>query len=173
MNEKRIVSVAVTLAILSMFLIATPQQAKATFILASWTYPDEYGQGIVSFSCYTNVTGSWVVVGEAGRNYLSASNVIDWNASEFIKLYVTASLNKTLIGLNSTALGRNYIRHNITVTDQFGAEVFSAENFTYYSVSYDSEYAVDLYYYVHTIILDFEPLIAEYYTAIMTCEIFY
>lgn len=162
-----------SLAIGGIFPISEKIEPKTTFTLASWTYPDDYGQGIVSFSCYTNVTGSWVVVNEAGRNYLSSSNVIEWNASAFIKLFVTTSLNKTLLSLNSTALGKNYLRHNITVTDQLGAEVFSAENFTYYNVSYDSEYAVDLYYYVHTIILDFEPRVGEYYTVLMTCEIYW
>ena len=68
---------------------------KTQFALASWVFPDEYGQGIDRIFVQENSTGFWVDIGVAsypdGRN-----NVLDWNVSVGIKLRVYTRLNETL-----------------------------------------------------------------------------
>lgn len=168
--SKRIMTLLVMLILVSMMLFALPR-AKANphfqFALASWSYPDDYGQGIHTWYAQSNRTGSWVTI--EAKNYLQDETPIEWNVSQAIRMLVTASMNRTLLGLNDTDIGKRYIQHDVTVTDQFGSTVFSQQNFTFNYVLVD----VDIYWYQYYVILDFLPLEAEFYTVTINCEIYW
>ena len=140
-------------------------QAKAQFVLASWSYPDEYSQGIQQIRVNENSTGSWVLVDT--RDY-SESHTYDWEVGASIQLYVWLWLNSTLTGASSLTDGRNYQRCNVTVTS-LGETIFSQNNFTFQD---ENDYA-DMYLYEYNVILNFVPLQGTLYTVTVTYEIWW
>jgi len=57
MNRKIISSIVVLLVV--GLLVAAIPPAKAQFVIASWDFPDEYGQGIYGFFPLENSSGDW------------------------------------------------------------------------------------------------------------------
>ena len=149
-------------------LFASIPPARAQFVLASWDYPDEYGQGIEAFEIAENSTGSWVQVG-AARGYADSST-IDWNASLFIRLRCYTWFNSTLTGASTTNDGKNYQRHNIIVTNS-SATVFSQVNFTYFYA--DDSIDPPMWYYGYEVVLNFLPVAGTIYTVTITYEVYY
>ena len=147
--------------------VVSDTPAKAQFVLASWDYPDEYGQGIDLFGFYENSTGSWLSYGDAYEP--DQSYTIDWNNSVFIKLRCYAFFNSTLTGAIDVADGKNYLRHRVNVTS-LGTSVFSQQNFTYYS---NSTILAPMWYYGYEVVLNFLPIGGEIYTVTVDYEIFY
>ena len=151
-------------------LIVAPKQfeGQAKFRLASWSYGDGYGQGIDGFFIYENSTGSWNIV----DGYVSNTDpgVFNWTAGVAVKLDCWTGFNSTLTGAATTAEGKNYQRHNVTVKNFEGTTVFSKQNFTYYSV--DIEYT-PMWLYEYYVVLNFLPLAGEYYTVTVTYDVFY
>ena len=99
-NRKKIFSGAALIATILVILIASipPAQAQPKFALATWDYPDAYGQGIDSFVLYSNSTGSWVVVDTWYYDDLyPAPDPVPWNASQAIKLRVRSIMNTTCL----------------------------------------------------------------------------
>lgn len=142
--------------------------SNPTFFIAGGEL-DEYGQGIAEIRVYENTTGSWVELSAPFHTDYSGS-LLEWNASQFIKLGVYCWLNATKTGSASTAEGQNYIRHNVTVTNGAGVEVWSQENLTYVSVST----ALDpIWYYGYSVVLNFEPAYWQSYTVSVTYEVYY
>lgn len=139
----------------------------ATFVISSWSYPDAYGQGILFIKVYENSTGSWVHVDDV---YYYNTTIFSWNHSVGIKLYVYTWFNSTLSDATNTTEGQAYQRHNITVTDAFGTELYSKENMTYFLVSdaYDP-----MYYYAYEHELDWMPVPAQQCYITVTYEIYY
>jgi len=139
------------------------------FVLSSWDYPDEYGQGIDRIYFSENSTGDWVSVGSPaypdGRN-----NIIDWNASVFIRLKVWCWLNSTLVGIDNTNEGKLYIRHSVTVAQNNGTVVFSQQNFTYSNAYPDAD---PMFYYSYNVVLNFVPIGGEVYTATISYDIYW
>ena len=149
-----------------MFVVAIqPQPAKAQFIIASWDYPDEYGQGIQQIRVNENSTGSWVLVDT--RDY-TESHVYDWEVGGSIQLYVWMYLNSTLTGASDLTNGRNYQRCNVTVTS-FEETIFSQQNFTFQD---ENDYA-EMYLYEYDVILNFIPEYGQIYTVTVIYEVFY
>ena len=148
-------------------LIVTPQVKGVQFYIASWSYPDEFGQGMQTWYAMSNATGSWETF-EQGT-YDETTPPIHWNVSQAIKISVWVSMNYTLLGLSSIIVGQNYIQHNVTVTDQWGAEVFSQQNFT---CDYNDTNS-GLYWYRHYVIFDFLPLEGEFYTVTIRTQIYW
>jgi hypothetical protein len=136
---------------------------QSKFIIASWDFPDEYGQGIYAMRVYENSTGSWVNVGGWIEYYEEA--VFEWNEGVGIKIQCDSMLNATLTGAGSSSEGKNYLRHNATVTDRRGSVVCSQQNFTYLD---DIDYS-----YSYEVILDFLPVSFESYTVTILYEIFW
>lgn len=146
----------------------TPQtQDTVTFALSSWAYPDEYGQYIEGIIVYENSTGSWVQVA-----YYTADDtyIFEWNQSVFIKLECVNWLNSTLVGAIDGNDGKNYQRHNVTVTS-LGETVFSQQNFTY--VYKDIGIDPPLWLYQYDVVLNFLPQAGEIYTVTITYEVYY
>jgi len=166
-KNKKLLSVLVICAFASVLLLATPHARGVQFYVATWSYPDEYGQGIDTWYAQSNRTGSWVTF--EAYNHDQNYDAIEWNVSQVIRMMVWCTLNYTLLGISSLSEGLNYIKHNVTVTDRHNAIVFSKQNFTFdYNASYDG-----LYWYRHYVILDFSPLEGELYTVVLNCEIYY
>jgi len=159
---------AIIILVISVFLVASIQPTRAPFVLASWDFPDEYGQGIDTITVYENSTGSWVSVGN--YDYDEAS-VLDWEVGVAIKLKVWTWFNSTLTGAGSTNEGKNYQRHNVTVTDFSDTIVFSQQNFTV--VFYDYGEPSSMWYYTGSVVLNFLPEAGEYYMVTVVYEIFW
>ncbi|GAH72626.1 unnamed protein product, partial [marine sediment metagenome] len=93
-HRKKIIAGVLVLMVVSLFA-ATITPAKAQFTLASWAYPDEYGQGIEGFDIWGNATGSWVL--DSHLAY-SDTSVVEWYSNASIKLYLYMWFNSTLTG---------------------------------------------------------------------------
>ena len=163
-----------------------PSKGEARFVVSSWDYPDQYGQGIYGVGFYENSTGSWLAAPyythyypdyheELGEFYFLApsqnSYILNWSAGVAMKLRVYSVLNTTLVGISEGdyAEGENYLQHNVTVTDA-GTIVFSQQNFTYYGNTYVSG---DLIPYQYDVILNFIPASGHIYTATVLYEIYF
>jgi hypothetical protein len=144
-------------------------QTQPRFVIASWSYPDAYGQGINRFLLYENHTGSWVQVG-TGYYYYFNSTIFNWTVGYCIKLLVYTYLNATLTGASTVAAAKLVQRHNATVTGMAGNVVFSKQNFTYfdYTPLYTGMWGFQYY-----VILNFLPAWGEYYTATITYDVFW
>lgn len=151
--------------------ITEPQvQANPQFILSSWDFPDEYGQGIDTLTVYENSTGAWLAVGGFSPNVgHTDEGSFNWNASLGIKVRVDCWLNSILTGVSSTAEGKNHIRHNVTVTQTNGSVVFSQNNFTYFAAGALG----NMYEYYYDVVLNFLPQQGEIYAVTITYEVYY
>ena len=149
-------------------------EQPAQFVLASWDYPDEYGQGIDGFRFYENSTGSWVAApyyNDLGTFYYLHSYddySLNWSEGVAMKLRTYCILNTTLTGAIDEADGQNYQRHSISVTSG-GAPVFNQQNFTYFDVT---PWA-DIPMYEYDVILEFLPVAGAIYTVVVTYEIYW
>jgi hypothetical protein len=142
----------------------------AQFVISSWSYPDEYGQGIESIYAYENSSGDYV---EYPDSPFSPSDnfVLQKNVTGFIFLQIICWFNRTLAGIpNSLPQGLNLIRHTATVTQSNGSVVFSQTNFT---KSASSQAGDPLWWLRYDVVLAFVPIAGEIYTASITYEVFY
>jgi len=154
----------------------SPTQGKARFILSSWDYPDEYGQGIrnIAIEQYTN--SSWVSVTDPSppKGYYYDSTVYTITTGEgsngSLWINVQCYLNATLCGIADIDDGPALLRHNITVTNSADSIVFYQENFT---LTYQTDAYAPLYFYQYEVFTDFTPVSGEVYTATITYEVFY
>ena len=178
-KRKKIYSCVIVLLLAMVFLVATiPQtrvqsipQAKAQFVIASWDFPDEYGQGIYGFFILENSTGVFFPV--AGPLIVSSnSSIFEMDAGIAIGFDVRVVLNDTLLGLtfpDDVALGLNYFRLNVTVTT-LSETVFSQANFTYDDLNGAHG---DLWYYSQEVEFDFLLVSGHIYTVTITYEVYY
>jgi len=165
-----------TLPSSDVLIINRSPSPNVQFVLASWEFPDEYGQGIQGFRIYENSTGSWEFqgfwVGELYVYYfypeLGHSLSFNWSVGRSIKLRIYTILNGTLTGATDAADGRNYHRHSVIVVNQ-GATIFTQQNFTY-SLGGG---AGPLYYYEYEVILNFLPDYGQIYIVTVMYEIFW
>ena len=170
----RIVAVVTIVLILGVFLTRLPQ-TKAQFIIASWSFPDEYGQGIDGIRFYENSTGSWLDAPyylDGGvfyyLHYYQTGYTLNWSSGVGIKLRVYTVFNSTLTGAIDEADGQNYQRHNVVVRSG-GITIFSQQNFTYYDV----ESVTEMWWYKYDVILGFIPADGQIYTVAVTYEIYF
>jgi hypothetical protein len=189
--KKKALAIVLTLSICVMLIVAmrplpisekTPtKHGTSQFILASWDYPDEYGQGIYGFRFYENATGSW----ELTPWYYSGGELdglpfyflhsydpytLNWSAGVAMKLHVFCLINSTLTGAVDLADGQNYQRHNVTVTSNQGTILFSQQNITYYDAF---EPIDEMFEYEYEVVLNFLPEMGNIYTITMTYEVFW
>jgi hypothetical protein len=158
------------MGIIALFILAIPiLPTNAQFVLASSYDLDEYGQGIDAFWVYENSTGSWETSGDYRTNN-ETQHLYEWNASLGIKIHYFTWFNNTLIGASDSADGKNYHRHNVTVTDTTGTVIFSQQNFTYNSVSTAND---PMWFYNYYVVLNFLPEYGDIYTVKTTYEVFY
>jgi len=187
MKKKALTLFVIVCVCLSLFMFIPPINEKtptkhgiSKFIIASWDYPKDYGQGIYMIRFYENSTGSWVDApwyykgGELdGLPFYSLHSydpyTLNWSAGVAMKLRVHCCLNSTLTGAIDLDDGQNYHRHNVTVTTA-GTTIFSQQNITYYD---DYEPIDEIYCYIYEVVLNFLPEQGQIYTIAITYEVFY
>lgn len=146
---------------------ALVQPVRAQFVIA--TDIDDYGQGIDQLNLYENSTGSWLLL-DAPFYIDYQGETIEWPAGVGMKVLCKTFFNSTLTGAASTAEGKLYQRHNVTVTNRAGVEIFSQANFTYVSVSTSLD---PIWYYHYEVVLNFLPAHLVSYLVTVTYEVFY
>ncbi len=137
------------------------------FVISSWDFLDEYGQGIQLIEVYENSTASWVFV--PPLHYYNNITEVAWNASVFIQLRVGVFLNHTLVDVVDITGGKNHIRLNVAVTSVTSI-LFSQQNLTYFG--YDDLFD-PIWYYMYEVVLNFLPVVGELYVVTVTYEVFY
>ncbi len=166
--------IVVLIMLISIVLIAPsttdgPQPSNPRFIIASWDYPDDYGQGIVAIRAYQNISGSWVSLTPFDlTSGESTALEINYTATG-VKILVKCWLNNTVVEAVDFEDGKNYIRHNVTLTLS-GETIFSLQNFTY-TAGTDSQ--DPMFYYQYEGIIPFSPVEGAIYTAVVDCEIYF
>jgi len=150
--------------------VPTPP-AKAQFVLSSWDFPDEYGQGIYSIYPDENSSGYWVHI-ESSPGFIysdSENNSFTIDAGLSIRFDVRVMVNYTFLGV-SAADALNLIRLNLTVT-VLNNITFSIQNMTYDYLGGD--YGDGVWWYSFVDILNFLTDYGTIYTVTVTYEIFY
>jgi hypothetical protein len=179
-GKQKVLAVLTVVMVLAVGIIAvtttTPGPltlAPAHFSVASWDFPDDYGQGIAAVIAYENSTGSWVIVDNDGSDYFTYLDdvVLEWSAGVGIKLEFMCYFNYTLTGATSQADGKNYQRHTISVEDQEGSNVFSQTNFTF--VYSTQPFGIPLYVYSYSVVCGFLPAEGYYYTATVNYQVWW
>jgi len=136
-NHQAYAGIIIVVCIMLIGLVPTAEGTR--FVLASWSFPDEYGQGMHSFTIWENSTGEWLVVRRGSPFdypwYYYETHVFEWNYTVGIKLWIDSYFNSTLAGVSDSTQGRNNFRHNVTVVDAYDTLVFSQQNFTYLAVN--------------------------------------
>lgn len=121
------------------------------FVVSSWEFPDENGQGIEGIDFFENSSGSWQ---DSGISILPSGDMsFDWNASVGMKLRCYFWLDPDFVGATSLENGKNFFRFTATVHNVIGDLVYSKQNFTYVS----SEEVFTLYLYTYEQVLNFLP----------------
>lgn len=169
---RKATTVLLTVVLVSLMLfVMMPRPASAKFIIAAWSEPDEYGQCIEAFDILENSSSTWEEIPGCPFMIDTDPNIFNWTAGVAIKLTCYTWFNSTLTGATTGTLGRNYQRHNVTVTDNLGYTVFSKQNFTWYST--DTGIDPPMWFYEYYIVLNFLPLAGEYYTVTVIYEVFW
>ena len=162
--------------------IVHPVEAqKVQFIISSWDYPDEYGQGIYGFFITDNHTGVFLGGAQPWGSAIydnTHDGYFEMNYTEntAIELDVRVVLNLTLVGLtypDDNATGINYFRLNITFSgfENYNYTEWSQQNFTYDYLSGDL--GGGLWYYSEEVIINHLIVVGAIYTATITYEVFY
>ena len=167
MYKKAIASIIVLLTLGLLFVSIPQAKANPQFVIASWDYPDQYGQGISGLFISENSTGDWL--GVTTIDYDEAIITLDWNVSVFIRISCFSHFNNSLVGALDLADGQNFHRHNVTVTN-LGETVFSQQNFTYTS---GFDYDDPIWDWSYSVILNFLPQVGEIYIVTVTYEVYW
>jgi hypothetical protein len=186
-DNKRIGGVLVTAYVLWLVLavlvvtqppmmVQTESTEASYFVLASWDYPDAYGQGVYGYKIYENSTGSWVQVDSELHTY-EETTVWEWGVGVAVELKLYCWFNSTLTGASTFAEGKNLLRHNVTVTTG-STTVFEQSNFTYAGaagggIDGEDESSDPMWLYYYTVVLNFLPEASTYYVATVTYEVFW
>ncbi len=173
MDKKKVLALLIMFLVIALVLVyhdsrvepITTTKNESQFVIASWDYPDEYGQGLLEIRVNENSTGAWVLVDD--RRYNETQNY-DWNTNASIQLYVWMWLNSTLTGASDLEDGRNYLQCNVTVTS-LGETIFSQQNFTFQD---ENDYD-DMYLYEYDVILNFIPVSGTIYIVTVTYEVYW
>lgn len=173
MYNRKIVASVSLIAIVGLLLVGTlPVTRGAQFVLASWDYPDEYGQGISGISISQNISG-WVPVTPWGWGPNNEKDVfvINYTATG-IKITVWCELNNTVVGADSFDDGKNYLRHSVNITivgDRASGTIFSKENFTYLGGT-DLD---PMFYYIYDVDIPLSVVGGLTYKAVVHYEIYW
>ena len=153
-----------------MSLPITMPVKSARFVLASWSYPDEYGQGIEAIRAYQYLDGGWVAIDGGFDVGNTESTTFNISESGPLNLTLKCWLNNTLVRADDLTDGLNYIRLSVIVSTPSNSSIFSQYNFSLQS----STDALDpMFYYQFWVTLDFAPVESTTYRAVVTCEIYY
>lgn len=164
--KKKLGVASVCLLLVSLLIVTAPQPVRsAQFVLASWDYPDEYGQGILGVIVYENSTGAWVFLENVGYDESSTVEVNDSLALKIVPFFV---INHTFHELTDIAEAKAIIRGSIEMT-LLGETLFSQTNMTYSDTGDVGATCWWLSYYVIAPII---LLSGQIYTVTVTYEIY-
>lgn len=180
MNRKRsILLIGLIVCMFGIAIIPQPIQEKqptkgTQFIIAGWSYPDAFGQGIEGLVFLENSTGSWVTVkNEHESQFVSYK---PWNETHsyeynytFLKIECWTYFNSSKVEVSTTAQGQLRQRHYIEVSLR-GDIVFSQQNFTYGTVSTSND---PLWWYCYTVVINYAFFFGETYTIDIDYEVAY
>ena len=148
-----------------------PAKANPKFVLSTWDFPDEYGQGIYSITPDENSSVYYAHIESApGFLYSTSENnsfVVDAGCS--IRLDVRVLVNYTFLGVSDPDL-LNYIRLNVTVLS-LGDTIFSIQNMTYDELGGDL--GDGIWWYSFKDVLNFLTVEGQVYIATVTYEVYY
>ena len=166
MYKKKLTALILLSFVIMGFGFVSIPEAKAQFVISTISALDQYGQGISpsGIDILENSTGSW----QYAQAFGGVPSPFNWSAGKFMQVRIETRLNATLTGATGLIDGKNYFRHNITVTNTDSVIVFSANNFTY-RTSAD----VGIYYYSYEVTLNFSPVAGQAYTIDITYEVYY
>ena len=157
-------------------LVTSIQPAKAQFVLASWGYPDEYGQGIEVVWPYENSTGSWVALHDPAFVFWYEETLFEVNATgnNALKIGVSANINHTLFDFgpdkSDNASARAIMRVGIEVRNT-SEIVFSQANMTWDGTCFDdtaTTWAIS-----YEVVVNVLLVAGQIYTVTVTYEVFY
>jgi len=170
-SRHRILAVVTIIMIFAVFLTRLPA-TKAGFVIASWQYPDQYGQGIEEIRLYQWLDSAWEGHPDTtfgwGPNAPSETFWIE--ADGALAIVFRCWLNGTLTGVSSLAEGQNYLRHSVLVKSPYDASIFTQQNFTYVS---GTDSLAPMYFYIYNVTLPISPEHGVTYTAVVDFEIWY
>lgn len=151
-----------------------PEPAK--FIISSWEYPDEYGQGIEVVWPYENSTGSWVPLHDPAFVFWYEETLFEVNATgnNALKIGVSANINHTLFDFGpdkaDNASARAIMRVGIEVSNSSDI-VFSLSNMTWDGSVFDDTATTWAISYAD--VINVLLVAGQIYTATITYEVFY
>lgn len=171
------IKIVASFVILLTILFMIPRNVQgAQFIISSWSFPDEYGQGVYLVVPYQNSSGSFVTIPHPEIGW----GVCYWNNASTYNLNFTGNtalmfkprvfLNYTKLGLSHPAdnvIGRNYLRVSL---EMFIASerVFSLQNMTYDTLWGLAETGIWWYDYLN--IVNVILIAGQIYTVVITLE---
>ncbi len=174
----RIKIVASFVIILTMILVFPRPTQGAQFVIAGWSFPSEYGEGVYGVTPYQNSSGSFVTIPnpDTGIGFCYWNNATTYNlnftANTALRFDVRVTLNYTKLGLSHPAdidLGRNYLRVNL---EMFLASesVFSLQNMTFDNL--DGLYETGIWWYAYVDIINVILVAGQIYVVEFTYEVF-
>lgn len=160
-NRNKILIVVLIMSIIIIALV--PRPVAGRYIVATWSYPDDFGNGIDGFVFQQNSSGSWVDVPNAHSSQFGTYK--PWNETSsfsynytFLRIEVWCYLNATHLGISDPNDAYLYQRHNISVSLR-GNTTFSQQNFTA-GVCVDN--GGGMYYSMHRVIINIELAVTIY-----------
>lgn len=164
--------------ILTLLLVRIPSPIQgAQFVIASWSFPDESGQGIYIVTPYQNSSGSFVTIPNPdtgiGACYWNNATTYNLNFTDNTALRFDARvlLNYSKLGLSHPAdidLGRNYLRVNLEMF-LVNERVFSLQTMTFDNL--DGQFETGIWWYAYVGIVDFILVAGQIYTVVITLEV--
>jgi len=155
--------------LLLMTLLVSIPPARATFVLAEWSFDDGYGQGIHNVTIQENSTGSWVDL----HNYAYDETSIfetNYTADTAIKIIPYVTLNHTRQDLSDNASAYAIMRLDIVIGVSSNASYFSQQNLTWTAEVSDataSTWAFSCY-----VVLPFHISVGAIYTITLIYDIY-
>lgn len=183
-DTRKAILVLVMIGIILISIVAIPKTTKETeiqeqqpiFNISGWTDIDGFA-GLTTITLYENSTGDWELVNDYSptfQSYQSGSNYINWTVGVGMKIKVLIHFNNTIVGASSVLNGRQYIKLNLSITDNANTELFSQQNFTYYDSGDGTSFGSPwYYYYFYTVIPNVYFSAGQIYKATIIYELFY
>lgn len=168
----RILTACSIIIVLSVLSFASIPPTKANFIIASWDYPDEYGQGVYEIRIYQYING-WYGLSETtwgwGPNAENDAFEIFANATA-VYILLKCEMNNTRVNASSLADGENYIQHSGELIQLGHGIIDTVGNFTLYSSSDASD---PMFEYWYNCTFEFSPIGGVNYKAVLNIEIYW
>jgi len=155
--------------VLLMTLLISIPPAKATFVIAEWSFNDGYGQGIHNVTIQENSTGSWVDLHNYAYDETSLFEA-NYTADTAIKIIPYVTLNHTRQGLSDNTSAYAIMRLDIIISLSTNTSYFSQQNLTWTSDVSDataSTWAFSCY-----VIPSFLISVGAIYTITLTYDIY-